>query len=100
MDKRKLQVKISDREKILFEGEAFAVSSKNEIGIFDVLGEHANFVTVGLVAEHWEGEAKVMEPDEITEWRWFSLDDLPKERYFPSFEVIENYQQRKFYIER
>ena len=52
MDKRKLQVKISDREKILFEGEAFAVSSKNEIGIFDVLGEHANFVTT--VAEYVE----------------------------------------------
>lgn len=45
MDLKKLQVKISSTEKTLFEGEAFAVSSKNSVGIFDVLGEHANFVT-------------------------------------------------------
>ena len=50
MDLKKLQVKISDREKVLFEGEAFAVSSKNEIGVFDILGEHANFVST--VAEY------------------------------------------------
>ncbi|KKR85805.1 MAG: hypothetical protein UU32_C0034G0005 [Candidatus Woesebacteria bacterium GW2011_GWB1_41_10] len=45
MDLKKLQVKISDRERTIFEGEAFAVSSKNMVGPFDVLGEHANFVT-------------------------------------------------------
>ena len=45
MDLKKLQVKISNKEKSLFEGEAYALSSKNEIGIFDILGQHANFVT-------------------------------------------------------
>jgi hypothetical protein len=36
---------------------------------------------------------KVMEPDEITEWQWFDLNDLPSPRYFPSFEVIENFKK-------
>jgi hypothetical protein len=57
-------------------------------------------MTVGLFAHEWEGEAKVMEPDEITEWQWFDLNNLPSPRYFPSFEVIENYVLGKFYIQR
>lgn len=35
---------IRNREGVLFEGEAFAVSSINDIGPFDVLPNHANFV--------------------------------------------------------
>ena len=70
------------------------------ISVHNCMNEHAHFVTVGLISESWEGEAEVMEPDEITEWKWFELEDLPENRYFPSFEVIENYKQSKFYIKR
>ena len=70
------------------------------ISVHNCKNEHAHFMTVGLVARQWEGEAQVTEPDEIVEWRWFPLDDLPQPRYFPSFEVIENYLQKKFYIPR
>ncbi len=55
-------------------------------------------MTVGLVAESFSGQPRVMEPDEMTEWQWFSFDNLPKERYFLSFFVLENYLQKKFYI--
>jgi hypothetical protein len=57
-------------------------------------------MTVGLLTNEWKGEAKVMEPDEITEWQWFNLDKLPSPIYFPSQEVIENYLKGKFYIKR
>lgn len=70
------------------------------ISVHNCKNEHAHFMTVGLLAHEWEGEAKVMEPDEMTEWQWFDLKDLPYPRYFPSFEVIENYQKGKFYIKR
>jgi len=70
------------------------------ISIHNCKNEHAHFVTVGLIATEWEGEAKVMEPDEIVQWQWFNLNNLPQPRYFPSFEVIENYLQKKFYIPR
>lgn len=61
--------------------------------------EHAHFVTIGLYSEDFEGEPKVMEPDEITEWRWFSLDDLPKPLFFPSAKVLECYKKGVFYKE-
>jgi len=39
-----------------------------------------------------------MEPDEITEWKWFDLDDLPDPLYFPSEKVLNNYSENMFYI--
>ena len=60
----------------------------------------AHFVTIGLFSDDFEGEPQVLEPDEITEWRWFDLDNLPEKIYFPSAKVLENYKQKKFYIEK
>lgn len=50
-----------------------------------------HFVTIGFLAEDIEGEPQVMEPDEITQWKWFALDDLPTPLFFPSEKVIKNY---------
>lgn len=41
-----LQVSITSPKKELFTGEASSVSSTNSIGKFDILPEHANFVTL------------------------------------------------------
>lgn len=82
------------------EETGITISDPQVISVHNCKNEHAHFMTVGLVAQSWEGEARVMEPDEITKWEWFDLNDLPQERYFPSFEVIENYIQNQFYINR
>lgn len=60
----------------------------------------AHFVTIGLIAEDFEGEPIVMEPDEITEWNWFELDALPKKVFFPSAKVLDNYLKKQFYIKK
>lgn len=57
----------------------------------------AHFVTLGFLCEDFEGEAQVMEPDEITEWQWFDLDKLPEKMFFPSAEVLENYKKNIIY---
>ncbi|MEA1929344.1 MAG: NUDIX domain-containing protein [Patescibacteria group bacterium] len=74
------------------------ISDPAVISIHNCKNEHAHFVTVGLLAKDYRGEPKVMEPDEMTEWQWFDLDNLPQPRYFPSFMVIENYLKKVFYI--
>ncbi len=58
----------------------------------------AHFVTVGLLCEKFEGEAQVMEPDEITRWEWFDLDNLPTPLFKPSEKVVENYKRGEVYI--
>ncbi len=62
--------------------------------------EHAHFVTIGMFSDDFSGEAQVMEPDEIVEWKWFDLNQLPKNIYFPSAKVLENYGRKKFYINK
>lgn len=60
--------------------------------------ESAHFITIGTLCEKFAGEPNVMEPDEITEWNWFDLNDLPEPLYFPSAKVLENYKQKRFYL--
>ena len=60
--------------------------------------ETAQFVTIGLFVKDFEGEPQVLEPDEITKWQWFNLDNLPNPMYFPSTKIIKNYKEKKFYI--
>jgi hypothetical protein len=38
-----------------------------------------------------------MEPDEIVEWKWFALDNLPDKIFFPSEKILKNYLDGKFY---
>ena len=59
--------------------------------------ETAHFVTIGFVCEDFSGEAKVMEPDEITEWQWFDLKDLPKPMFIPTDKLLKNYLEGKIY---
>jgi 8-oxo-dGTP diphosphatase len=57
-----------------------------------------HFVTIGFLSEDMIGEAQVMEPDEITQWKRFDLNDLPKPLFFPSEKVIKNYLARTIYM--
>lgn len=41
-----LRVTVHNRTGLLFKGEANAVSATNEKGVFDVLPEHANYLTL------------------------------------------------------
>ncbi len=46
MDLKLLHVIIRSPKQILYEGEALSVSGVNSVGKFDVLPQHANFVTM------------------------------------------------------
>ena len=60
--------------------------------------EDAHFVTIGFLYKGPAEEPRVMEPDEIVEWRWFDLDNLPDPIFFPSRKIIQNYinKENKF----
>lgn len=56
----KLHVNIKDRSSVLFDGEADAVSTYNDLGLFDVLPMHQNFITLikNKVTVHAKGMPK------------------------------------------
>ncbi|MCX6814521.1 MAG: NUDIX domain-containing protein [Candidatus Aenigmarchaeota archaeon] len=55
------------------------------------------FITIGFLATEFSGKPRVMEPDEIVEWEWFPLDDLPKNTFPPSRKMIMNYLDKEIY---
>jgi len=56
-----------------------------------------HFVTLGFLAESFEGQPKVMEPDEITKWEWFDINELPSPIFPPAEKVIKNYLDKEIY---
>lgn len=46
LKKEKLKVIINSPNKLIWDGVATSVSSKNSSGPFDILPEHANFITM------------------------------------------------------
>jgi len=81
----------------VFEETGIKVRNLKIISLSNDIVSDAHFVTIGFLAEEFEGEVKVMEPDEITEWKWFNLNDLPSPLYFPSEKIIKNYLAKEIY---
>ncbi|MFH1867177.1 MAG: NUDIX domain-containing protein [Patescibacteria group bacterium] len=73
-------------------GKSFKVFS-----VSNDIGTEAHYVTIGLLCENFSGEPKTMEPEEIVEWRWFDLNNLPDNMFFPSRKMAENYINNRFY---
>lgn len=60
--------------------------------------QDAHFVTAGFLYRGEFGEPKVMEPDEIVEWRWFAMNKLPKKIFLASQKVFKAYREKVVYI--
>lgn len=81
-----------------YEETGIKVKKPEVIGVNNDKNKFAHFVTVALLAKEWEGEPKVMEPDEITEWKWFDQDNLPEKIFPPSKKILDNHLAKKFYL--
>ena len=84
----------------LAEETGMTLSKMRILCVNNDMNEHAHFITIGFLAKTFSGEPKVMEPDEITDWKWFALHKLPHNMYFPSKKIIECYQKGVFSIEQ
>ena len=67
------------------------------ISVTDEIVHDNHFVTNGFICTDFEGDARVMEPDEIVEWRWFSLSDLPEKVFPPYVKIIKNFFANEIY---
>jgi 8-oxo-dGTP diphosphatase len=67
------------------------------ISVTDDIILNKHFVTIGFLCEDFNGDPKVMEPEEITEWQWFSLDNLPERVFLPSAKIIRSFSNKIIY---
>lgn len=73
-------------------------TNKEKLKIISVTNDRikdAHFVTIGFLCQDFKGETKVMEPDEIIEWKWFDLDNLPSSIFFPSEKILKKFLATK-----
>ena len=82
----------------VMEETGIKLNNADVICVTNDIVEAAHFVTIGLLSCDFEGEAKVMEPDEITEWGWFAFDNLPSPLFFPSKKLLRNFDKKQFYV--
>ncbi len=80
----------------VFEETGIKINKVKVVCINNDMNEYAHFITIGLISDKFEGEPQVKEPDEIKEWKWFNLDNLPKPMFFPSERVLKCYLEKKF----
>jgi 8-oxo-dGTP diphosphatase len=71
--------------------------SMEVISVTNEIVPDKHFVTIGFLCKDFGGEPKIMEPDEITEWKWFPLNELPENIYPPSKKLINNYLSKTIY---
>jgi len=83
------------RETLEETGIVIDPNSLEHISTMNNIVEDAHFVTLGFLCKKFTGEAEVKEPDEITEWKWFDLNNLPSPIFFPSKQIIEKFLERK-----
>jgi len=67
------------------------------VSISDEIVHDAHFVCIGFLGREFEGEPRALEPDEITEWKWFPVGSLPEPMFPASRRVIENYRNKRIY---
>jgi ADP-ribose pyrophosphatase YjhB (NUDIX family) len=65
------------------------------ISVSDEIVPDNHYVTIGFLCKDFDGDAKVMEPEEITEWKWYNLDNLPDKVFPPSLKMIKAYLNNK-----
>jgi len=63
------------------------------------LNEYAHYISVGMISRDIHGEKKIMDSKELTTWKWFDLDKLPKNIFSASKKTIDCYKEGKFFIE-
>ena len=76
--------------------------NENDLELISVSNDRvkdAHFVTIGFLCKNIKGDPKIMEPDEITDWKWFSLNGLPKIIFSPSKKILNNYLAKQIFRE-
>lgn len=63
-------------------------------GAADDIGVDRHYITLHVIAKKYSGNLKIMEPTKEDDWKWFDLNDLPKNIYSPSRKFIDRYIEK------
>ena len=87
----------------IYEGAQREVKEETDLDISDIeiytaiddIGVDRHYVTIGCIANSFNGTIKVMEPDIIDEWKFFAFDELPENIYSPTRNFLKYYMKKE-----
>lgn len=85
------------REVLVDTGVIINTKDLEVISLTNDITPEAHFVTIGMLLREYPNESRFMEPNDITEWKWFPLDELPSPLFPPSQKILSNFKDGKFY---
>ena len=65
--------------------------------IVNNIDERGHYVHMSFEAKEFSGLIQCMEPDLCYEWKWFSLDNLPKDIFKPHRKILDAYKNNIMY---
>jgi 8-oxo-dGTP diphosphatase len=81
------------KEELGIEGIKFTL-----ITITDNIDERGHYVHASFLLENFVGEIQCMEPDLCSEWRFFTLDNLPTDIFKPHQKILQAYLSNVLYL--
>jgi 8-oxo-dGTP diphosphatase len=58
-----------------------------------------HYVDIGMLAEWVSGDAELTEPNKITSWQWYYIDNLPSPLFGCTNNYLKSYKTGKRYFE-
>lgn len=74
----------------VLEETGMLLKSARLVSVSEEFSGDAHFITIGMLADGFEGEPRVMEPD-VVEWKWWPMDKLPKNLFIPTKNLIDSW---------
>lgn len=51
--------------------------------------EQKHYITICMLADYISGDVKVLEPDKLEEWGWYTWDNLPSPLFLPAINLLK-----------
>lgn len=91
LEDRELMVDAAKRE--LLEETGLQAQRLVFSGLVNNLQRPNHYIQVAFIAEEFEGEPRLMEPDKCSEWRWFDMNDMPDAIFIGHRKLLELYKE-------
>ncbi len=59
-----------------------------------------HYVHINFLVKKWHGEARVTEPDKFESWKWYELDNLPKEIFIGHQKIIPAFLNKLNFVDK
>jgi len=81
----------------VFEETGLVVTSLKFLCISNIIDYGKHYLDIQFLAEVEPGQPKVLEPDRVESWDWYSLNDLPSPLFKPNELAIRSYLTGQLY---